>query len=70
MDREYVSSKSIRSRGYDPSTGTLEIEFLSGVVWQYYNFSESDWYNFKAADSVGKYFYANIRDKYSGSRIG
>lgn len=70
MDREYVSSSMIRSIGYDPLNSTLEVEFTDGVVWQYFDYPESDWYVFKSADSVGKYFHSNIRNKYTGSRIG
>lgn len=40
MDRQYVDSKMIESIGYDPSTSTLEIEFKSGIVWDYPEFPE------------------------------
>ena len=40
MDREYVDSSMITSIGYDAMSCTLEIEFKSGVVWQYHDFPE------------------------------
>lgn len=36
MERQYVSSSNIASIGYDPDNQVLEIEFLSGAVYQYY----------------------------------
>ena len=36
MERQYVSSSNIASIGYDPDNLVLEIEFLSGAVYQYY----------------------------------
>ena len=35
MERQYVSSSNIASIGYDPDNQVLEIEFLSGAVYQY-----------------------------------
>ena len=37
MERQYVSSSNIASIGYDPDNQVLEIEFLSGAVYQYYD---------------------------------
>ncbi len=70
MERQYVESSMLRSIGYDSLSSTLEIEFLSGPVWQYFDFSEYEWYNFLAADSKGKYFRANILKKYPESQVG
>ena len=49
MEREYVESSMITSIGYDPNTSILEIEFKSdGTIWQYYDFPENLWYEFKS----------------------
>jgi hypothetical protein len=37
MLRTPVSSSALRSVGYDPQTQTLEIEFNSAEVYQYFN---------------------------------
>ncbi len=37
MKRIYVSSHIIHSIGYDPESKLLEIEFLSGDIYQYHN---------------------------------
>ena len=70
MNREYVTSSNLRSIGYDESSATLEIEFNSGAVWQYYDFPESKWHEFKFTDSFGKYFNREIKNKYRESRVG
>ncbi|MBI1225164.1 MAG: KTSC domain-containing protein [Bacteroidetes bacterium] len=70
MEREFVQSSNIRSIGYDPITATLEIEFNSGTIWQYYDILESTYYEMKFAPSIGKFFIANIKGKYSESQVG
>ncbi len=68
MEREYVDSSMIRSFGFEIST--LEIEFKSGAVWQYFDVPESVYYEMKAASSCGKFFLANIKGQYSESQVG
>lgn len=70
MDRKNVESSMIRSIGYDVNNSTLEIEFNSGAVWQYFDFPESSWYEFEAAESQGKFFLREIKNQYSESRVG
>jgi hypothetical protein len=61
MDRVPVSSSSLLSVGYDAETETLEIEFNSGGVYQYYNVPQVIYDGLMQAGSCGQYFYANIR---------
>ena len=71
MERTSVESSNLASIGYDPSTGTLEIEFKSGgAVWQYYDFPEHKWNEFEYAESHGKYFHGNIKNQYREARVG
>ena len=37
MKRIYISSNILSSVGYDPTNKTLEVEFLCGDVYQYFN---------------------------------
>jgi hypothetical protein len=62
-------SSNIRSIGYDQKTQTLEVEFLKGGVYQYFDVPWGTWLGFVAADSKGKYFIAQIRDSYRYSRV-
>lgn len=70
MDRKNIDSSMLRSIGYDAESSTLELEFNGGVVWQYFDFPESLWYEFEAAASQGKFFLSEIKNQYSESRVG
>ena len=70
MNRTIIESSMIRSIGYDADNSTLEIEFNSGAIWQYFNFPESIWYEFEGADSQGTFFHREIKNQYSGSQVG
>jgi len=69
MERQFIESSMIKSIGYDAQSSTLEIEFNSGEVWQYFDFSESLWYEFESSESKGKFFHREIKNQYSESRI-
>lgn len=70
MEREYVESTMIKSYGFDSPTSTLEVEFNSGAVWQYYDVAESLYYEMKSSSSCGKFFNANIKGQYSEGQVG
>ena len=40
MDRYSVASSNISAVGYDEQSETLEVEFLNGSIYQYYNVPE------------------------------
>ena len=61
MERQYVSSSNIASIGFDPDNMILEVEFLNGTVYQYYDVPQSIYDGLMAADSHGKYFAAYIK---------
>lgn len=62
MKRTEVISSQINSVGYDPATETLEVQFLNdSSVWQYSPVSQSLYDAMMFADSVGAYFYQNVR---------
>ena len=70
MDRKYVDSSMITSIGYDEESAILEIEFKSNTqVWQYFDVPAYIWYEFESAPSQGKYWHANIKNKYAENRI-
>ena len=71
MERENIDSSMINSIGYDESSCTLEVEFKSsGAVWQYFDFPESLWHEFRSSDSQGKFFHREIKGQYSESQVG
>lgn len=56
MNRVHVVSSNLASVGYDPETNLLEIEFLSGSIYRYYNVPESKYHGLMSAPSKGQYF--------------
>lgn len=69
MKRQDVDSSMLASVGYDAKTQTLEVEFNNGGVYQYFDVEEEVYKNLLSAESIGSYFYHNIRDDYDYSRI-
>ena len=61
MIRQPVESSNLRSVGYDEESRTLEIEFHSGAVYQYYDVPSEVYQELLSAPSLGKYFHAHIR---------
>lgn len=54
--------------GYDSQTQTLEIEFLSGEVWQYHDVAAPT-YEEMMQGSIGKFFQDHIKNRYRETRI-
>lgn len=69
MKRQSVSSSNIASIGYDETNEILEIEFLSGGIYQYFDVPNYVYDELMDADSHGKYFNAYIKDKYETKKI-
>lgn len=70
MERQRVSSTNIRSIGYDPDRGTLEVEFSNSAVYQYYNVPETVHTSLLRASSKGRYLNDHIKDRYRFRKIG
>ena len=47
--------------GYDESTKTLEIEFSTGLVYQYSAVPEKVYRDLMHSDEIGKYFSEKVR---------
>lgn len=70
MERYSVASSNISSVGYDPATETLEVEFLSGAIYQYYNFPQNMYDQLMAEGSKGRFLNTYIKNAYPYSRVG
>jgi hypothetical protein len=68
MRRNSVSSTAISSVGYDPKSKTLEVEFSSGVVYDYYGVPPKVYDSLLTADSIGGFVSRRIRDRYPFER--
>lgn len=69
MDRTPVISSALASVGYEASSLTLEVEFRSGAVYQYFDVPDFEWQGLMQASSHGTYFSARIRDIYRNTRL-
>jgi len=69
MNRDHVESSNIESIGYDSKSQTLEIEFLNGSVYQYFDVPQHIYDGLISADSHGKYLAANIKGYYRYSKV-
>lgn len=70
MNRDGVGSSNVASIGYDKSSETLEVEFLSGIIYQYYNVPENINEQLMLSLSKGQFINAYIRNAYPFSRVG
>jgi hypothetical protein len=73
VDRHSVRSETIRSLGYDESSETLEIEFASGAVYQYFDvpisvIAELDRVE-TYGESIGSYVQRQIRPSFRYARV-
>ena len=70
MNRSPVASSNVSSIGYDTVTETLEVEFLSGRVYQYYGVPDRLHEQIMHAASKGKFLNYYIKSSYPYSRVG
>ena len=70
MQRYSVTSSNIASIGYDQKSETLEVEFLSGTIYQYFNVPENLYDRLMAEGSKGRFLNAYIKNAYPYSRVG
>lgn len=69
MERVQVDSSNIASIGYDQDNSTLEIEFIKGGVYQYYDVPSYVYEEIMSASSHGVYFSKNIKGTYNYSQV-
>ena len=69
MKRTDVESSMLASVGYDEKSKTLEVEFNHGGVYQYFEVEKEVYEKLMNAESLGSYFYHNIRDDYDYNRV-
>ncbi|MBP1646456.1 MAG: hypothetical protein H6Q16_2034 [Bacteroidetes bacterium] len=69
MKRNHVESSNIESIGYDSESQTLEIEFLNGSIYQYFDVPEHVYDELISADSHGKYLAHQIKGYYRYSKV-
>lgn len=69
MLRYKVNSSEFRSIGYDLLTSTLETEYQSGEVYQYFGVPARLVLDMLEAESMGRFFNAHIRPHYRFKQV-
>jgi len=64
MKRTPVDSSNISSIGYDEESNTLEVEFHSGAVYQYFDVPLNVYQGIIEASSKGQYLAQHIKGYY------
>lgn len=71
MQRETVESSQIAEVGYDRASSTLEVMFKrSNAVYQYSNVPPEVYFDLVHADSIGKFFNAQVKGKFEFKKLG
>ena len=68
MRRRPVSSSAISSVGYDRKAKTLELEFSSGGVYDYYEVPPEVYAALMSAESKGRFVSEQIRGQYPSEK--
>ena len=70
LKREPVESSGLVSVGYDEASETLEVEFPSGTIYQYYEVPKELYDELMAASSKGRFFNGELRNSFPSDRVG
>ncbi len=70
MNRVPVESSVLASVHYLPALRQLEVEFHSGLLYQYFDVPQHTYTELLAAESKGSYFNVNIRNRFSFKQRG
>jgi hypothetical protein len=69
MLRQAVQSSELRWVGYEESTRLLEVEFHSGEIYRYFGVPASLVLELLEAESIGRFFNAQIRSKFRFEKV-
>ncbi len=70
MERQPVDSRGLREVGYDPQSRELEVQFRDRKVYRYSEVPEEVYRRLLAADSKGRFFNEQIKERYGYLRVG
>jgi len=69
MDKQHVNSSNIESIGYDAISMILEVKFVNGSLYQYFDINEMTYLSLINASSIGSYLQRNIVKTYRYTKI-
>ena len=64
MDWQHFESKLLAASAYDEGRHILYLRFRSGEVYRYFEFPEEQFRELLDAESRGRYFLNNIRNRF------
>ncbi len=64
-----LDSSNVAEIGYNPETQTLEVQFIKGSLYQYFDVPQVVYEGFISADSKGKYLATQIKGNYRYARV-
>jgi len=69
LERQPVKSRILRSVGYDENSKILEIEFHSGLVYEYLGVTSKVYKDLMRSDAIGKYFTEKVRTQFRTKQV-
>ncbi|WBQ07771.1 KTSC domain-containing protein [Kribbella sp. CA-293567] len=69
MRRRPVNSSSVRSVGYHLASRTLELEYVNGSVYQYYEVPQPTYAGLLAAPSIGNFVNTRIKPYFDVAEV-
>lgn len=69
MELTPVKSSTVAKVGWNPETSELLVEFSSGAQYRYLAVEKGVYESLLAAESVGKFLNANIKEQYEFQKI-
>ena len=69
MKRIEVESTSLKSMAYDEEARVLEVEFVHGGVYRYYEVPIELYEALKTAESKGRFYQMKIRNNFAFERV-
>ena len=64
-----VESSMVYAVGYDRETRTLEVIYVRGGIWEYFEVPEHKYRNLMESNSIGSYMRDCIIDEYEENKI-
>jgi hypothetical protein len=69
MERQRVQSSNVHSVGYDAEKRRLEVEFMAGGVYEYFDVPPETHAALLAAPSIGRYLSLEIKPRHTVRKI-
>lgn len=69
MDMTSVESSNLKAVGYDQTQSLLRVEFLDGIVYEYFSVPSKIHSELMGADSHGRYFNKYVRKSFRYKKV-